>query len=164
MQPIVSNFPLDAAGRSIYVTGTMAKKGVYQFDAAAKQKYLEQLKDCGALQRSAYAVGFDPSTVHEHRTLDPEFDQAVEGALVDYQESIEAEIKRRAMDGIEQPVFYQGVATSSQTVYSDQLLALHAKARIPRYRDKQTIDHNVKGGILVVPGLAATSEEWEKDG
>lgn len=44
--------------------------------------------------------------------------------------------------------------------YSDRLLELEAKRVDPAYRDKGQLDVNVGGGILVVPGMAASDEEW----
>ncbi|RKZ20174.1 hypothetical protein DRQ50_00010 [bacterium] len=81
----------------------------------------------------------------------------------DYRENIEEEIKRRAMDGVDTPVFYKGELVATQKQYSDRLLELHAKRHIGAYRDKHTVDHNVTGGVLVVPGMAETSEDWEEE-
>lgn len=46
-------------------------------------------------------------------------------------------------------------------VKSDRLLELEVKRVDPSYRDKSTVDMNVSGGLLIVPGQATTEKDWE---
>ena len=134
-----------------------------KFTPQRLKEYLELLEQTGLKGRSARAVGLHPSSMKRYRASNPEYDDEVELAVAAYRESIEAEIKRRAIDGIDSPVFYKGELVHTTKQYSDRLLELHAKRHIPAYRDKQTVDHNVTGGVLVVPGVAPTSEDWENE-
>ena len=140
----------------------MATKG--KFTAERLEEYLELLRQTGLKIRSAKAVGLDVSSMKRYRKENPDYDDRVEEAVSEYRESIESEIKRRAMEGIDSPVFYKGELVNTQKQYSDRLLELHAKRHIPAYRDKHAVDHNVNGGVLIVPGVAATSEDWEDEG
>ena len=55
-------------------------------------------------------------------------------------EDLEKEVRRRAYQGVEEPVFYQGEICGHIQKYSDTLLMFAVKARKPEYRDKITID------------------------
>lgn len=157
------NFGLDVFSRTPYVPGTMGKYQPPKFNARVRAKYLEHLALTGRKVESAKVAGVDPSTISNHRKTDPDLLADEEAAMEAYRELIEAEIDRRGRMGWEQPVFGKDGQIGSKTMYSDRMLELHAKRHIPAYRDHNTIDHNVKGGVLVVPGLAQTSQEWEHE-
>lgn len=81
-------------------------------------------------------------------------------------ETIREEIRRRAIDGVEEPVFHNGDVVGSVTKYSDRMLAMMAKANLPEYRDETDVNIHVGGadggpieveGRAVV-GLAAVNE------
>ncbi len=48
---------------------------------------------------------------------------------------VEAEINRRAIEGTDKPVIYQGVITDTYKEYSDNLLMFRAKRLDPEYKD-----------------------------
>jgi hypothetical protein len=79
-----------------------------------------------------------------------EFNAAQETAI----ESLEAEARRRAMEGTERPVFQGGVKVGLTREYSDTLLIFLLKAANPlKYRDHQTTKHT--GSIEIADRLAA---------
>lgn len=51
-------------------------------------------------------------------------------------EEIRAEIRRRAIDGVDEPVYHRGAIVGHVTKYSDRMLELMAKAQVPEYGDK----------------------------
>ena len=55
---------------------------------------------------------------------------------------VEAEINRRAIEGVDHPVIHQGVITDTYKQYSDNLLMFRAKRLDPEYRDSHqpTVD------------------------
>lgn len=67
--------------------------------------------------------------------------------------TIRAEIKRRAIEGVVEPVFGSLGGDSGsgivgeKRVYSDRLLGMMAKAYLPEYREK--IEHTVEGSVEV---------------
>ncbi len=67
-------------------------------------------------------------------------------------EALEAEARRRAQDGVDEPVHYQGKKVDTIRRYSDTLLIFLLKARRPEvYRER--VDHSLtgpNGGPLVV--------------
>lgn len=136
----------------------MARKTNLEIQAA----YLENLAHSGRRVQSAKQAGTSRTTIMRWQQEYPDFDTACEEALEQYRESLQAEIYRRGVEGVDEPVFYQGVHVGDVRKYSDALLILEAKRHMPEYRDRSTTDVNVKGGVLVVREPATTPEEWEK--
>lgn len=68
---------------------------------------------------------------------------------------------RRAVDGVDRPVYQTGELVGYERMYSDQLLVVLLRRHIAEYRDRSTIDLNATGGVLIVPGVAGSNEEWE---
>jgi len=125
-------------------------------------KFLEEYARTGLLHRSAYAAGFHPNALKAYRRESPEFDAEVTHALERFHESLEGEACRRARDGLEEPVFHQGVQCGAIMRFSDRLLELLLKRHLPEFRDKFQLDATFKGGVLVVPAAAGDVEEWRK--
>ena len=132
-----------------------------QFDADLKSRFLALYGICGQLQRSAKEVGISPATVRNHLKVDPDFKAAFKEAYGDFQEAIEREAYRRALMGWEEPVFQQGLQVGTIRKFDSRLLELMLKRHNPEYKESFTVDHNVTGGIMVVPQLES-KPEWEK--
>lgn len=132
-----------------------------EFNDLRKRKFLAALRLTGILGIAAGTVGVTRETVRTHRKDDKDFDQAVLDALEDYADSVEKELQRRAVEGVEKPVFYQGVRCDNGQVreYSDPLLLAAIKRRRPEYREHSAVDLNVSGGVLII-GQEKTPEEW----
>ena len=133
-----------------------------KFTPEVKQKYLELFTQTGRVSDSAKACGISGTTIKDHRRQDPQFDAACKIAYGLYCDSLEAEVFRRAVLGWNEPVFYRGEVCGHIQRWSDRMLELHVKRHIPEYREKQTVDLTVNGGVLVVPGLTLTPDEWER--
>lgn len=59
-------------------------------------------------------------------------------------EALEQEAFRRAVQGIEKGVYYQGVKCDSEREYSDALLMFLLKARAPeKYKDRYEVKHEL---------------------
>jgi len=123
--------------------------------------FLKHYAVTGLIGKSAELAGTERTTIFSWRKADAEFDARCVLALKTYCEAVEAEIHRRAIEGVNEPVFYQGEVVGHVTRYSDRMLELHAKRHIPEYRERQQVDLNVKGGVIVVPGMALTTQQWE---
>lgn len=140
-----------------------SKPGVMKFNARRKGTFLKVLGKTGLINKSAAAAGVHPSTVYEHIQHDPEFKAEVERVRTDFNERLEAEAYRRAVDGYDEPVYQKGERVGFRRVFSDGLLTLMLKKNIPEYRDKITADVNHSGSaVLVVPLTPEDSREWER--
>lgn len=106
-----------------------------------------------ALDRS----GYGRTAVYQWRREDPEFARRWECAIDDAVEAMEAEADRRAMEGTEKPVFYQGAKCGTIREYSDTLLIFRLKALKPeKYRDR--FEHQVDMKIDLVDRLKQARE------
>lgn len=113
-----------------------------------KQKELVACIEKSAnLSGSAAACGVTRDAVYKAMERDPSFRQEIHDAREKAAYSIEREIWRRGIEGVDKPVFFRGEQVSNVTEYSDRLLLALAKANMPnRYSERQlqTIDHTVK--------------------
>ena len=71
------------------------------------------------------------SALHERRAADPAFAAAWDDALDGAMDAIEEEARRRAIEGTEEPVFYQGKQIGRVRKYSDALLMFLLRAHRP---------------------------------
>lgn len=91
---------------------------------------------------------------HQRWLEDAEYREAFRLALERYMGRLELEVRKRALEGVEEPVFYRGEQCGTKRVYSDRLLEL--LLRMVRERTEQLEQAGAKGGrleILVDGGL-----------
>jgi len=91
--------------------------------------FLTALGECGILSRAAEAAGVDRATVWRRTQSDKDFAELVDLAMEQAIDKLEAEARRRALDGVEEPVYQGGQWVGSKIVYSDSLMALLLKGR-----------------------------------
>ena len=75
------------------------------------QPFLDVLRTTGNVSASATAAGTTTSTVYQLRKSDADFAAAWDNALEDATDTLEAEARRRAVEGVNEPVIYQGQLT-----------------------------------------------------
>ena len=118
------------------------KMASHRFDTHAKDTFVENLRITGEPAAAAEACGFSLTTVQNHGRRDEEFARAVFEALQSYRATIASEIHRRAIEGVDEPVYQGGKLVGKKRRYSDALLLAHAKRHMPdEYGDKKTITH-----------------------
>lgn len=106
-------------------------------------RFINELRENGGfVSKACIAVGVSKQTVYNWRDADPVFKQQWDEAIEFATEQLEAECRRRAYEGILEPVWYQGEEVGTVRRYSDTLLIFQLKALNARYRDKLTIDVN----------------------
>lgn len=130
------------------------------FDDILRDVYLEELEKVGQPRRCARAVGVSYSSVQAAVKNEPEFRDAYQDAMGLFSEAVEEEVRRRAMDGVEEPVFYKGESKETVNRKSDGLLTLLVKAKNSEFNDKIKAEVSIAGGLLVTSALPKTTEEW----
>lgn len=70
--------------------------------------FLSALAVEGVVSRAAALAGVDRVTVHRRRKDDPDFNQACLDAMEEAADALEAEARRRAIEGVHEPVLHQG--------------------------------------------------------
>jgi hypothetical protein len=73
--------------------------------------FLDQLAQCGMVSTAARAVGVSSSTVNSLKSKDADFAAAMVEAKEAATDLLEAEARRRAVVGVQEPVVYQGQLT-----------------------------------------------------
>lgn len=122
-------------------------------DATAKKAaFLAAFAECGTVRHAAEAVGVDRSTAFRWLQNDPEFKAAFDDAEQQAADALEREARRRAIEGVNEPVIWQGQMTMVEdpetgeerplTVkkYSDTLLIFLLKGAKPeKYRERAEV-------------------------
>lgn len=84
-------------------------------------------------------------------------------AKQEYRDVIAKEVYRRAVEGVQEPVIggvFKDEVVIEVTKYSDRLLELEAKRVDPSYRERQQVDMNVSGGVMILNAQPTSEEEW----
>lgn len=113
-------------------------------DAEMRESFLSLIREGITNKDAAKACGCGTKYFQRRRKEDPEFEAAYQEAREDGNDVIRAEIKRRGVDGVKEPVYHDGKIVGYKRVYSDRLLEFLAKSRMDEFSDKQTVEHTHK--------------------
>ncbi len=109
----------------------------------AKEKFLEVVRTTCNVSEAARAIGMARQSLYDARTRDNEFARLWHQAIEEAADCLEREAWRRAVEGWDEPVFYQGKAVGAVRKYSDRMLELLLKGHRPeKFKDR----HEVTGG------------------
>lgn len=121
-----------------------------------QKAFLAALAETGIVTRAAEAAGVETSTVYSLREVDEAFADAWRIARESAADRMEAEALRRAVDGVDEPVFGSGgvgvgsVKVGSIRRYSDTLLIFLLKGIRPdKYRERRELSGKVDGSLEV---------------
>jgi hypothetical protein len=128
-----------------------------------KVKFLEHLAELGNVTDSAKLIGVSTVCLYQHKKDDPEFHAAWEAAADIGVENQIDECRRRAFEGIDEPIVYQGQITAIKKAYSDTLAMFLIKARRPEYRERM-IDIPQEGKFSLTINTDGTGEVKNSDG
>ena len=104
------------------------------------EPYIEALQMHGMEHTAAVTAGTTVRAVRKLIEQHEEFAYAVDAALEASADKVEAEVRRRAIDGVEKGIYYQGDLVATELQYSDSLLLALAKAKRRReFGDKAEI-------------------------
>jgi hypothetical protein len=118
-----------------------------------KRAFLAAFAKSGNVTKAAELSNVNRLTVYDWRANDPAFVAAMEVARDEAGDRLEAECERRAVEGVDEPVFYQGCVCGTIQRYSDTLLIFLTKGAKPeKYREniKQEIGGIGGGAVEVV--------------
>lgn len=114
----------------------------------------------GNVSDACQATGVGRRTVYEWRESDGEFHAAWDAVVDKHMDALENEIYRRAYNGTEKPVFYQGEQCGEVKEFSDTLAMFILKGHRPeKYRENVRTEMIGKDGgpiqtsatIIVIP-------------
>lgn len=117
--------------------------------------FLATLAQAGNVSQACRTAGIGYTTVYKWREEDHDFAAAWEVALKQAIDRLEGEAWRRAVEGVEKPVYQQGVMVGTVTEHSDRLMEVLLKAHGgDKYRDKVKAD--LSGSVTIkIAGDAA---------
>lgn len=114
---------------------------------AKRDLFLKSLATVGNYTVAAEAAGVDRKTAFRWRKEDPEFEAACFDALEAAADVLEQEARRRAVDGVDEPLTFQGAIFGHVRRYSDGLLTTLLKANRPeKFREKSSMELTGAGG------------------
>ena len=133
-----------------------------EFRLALVQKMNDFLRSLRAtscsVRRSCKVSGLNRTMVEALKLRVPDFAKAYRDVYEETTDRLEEEGFRRAVDGVQQDVYANGVVVGSKTVYSDTLLALMLQGRRSDvYRNKTATELSGPNGAPVE--LATLSDE-----
>lgn len=104
-----------------------------QFTTRKKGILLRELRRTGNITISSKIACVSRRWTQKLIARDPEFKAAVDLAVYENTEQMLEEARRRAYEGVEEPVFYQGNVCGHVRKYSDTLLMFKIKGERPEY-------------------------------
>lgn len=108
----------------------MAKK-MQRWTAARQRRFLRTLTQTANVSASAAAAGLSRSAVYRQRGHDPAFAESWDEALNAALDTLEEALMKRAIEGVDKPIFYGGKPCGTTKSYSDALAMFLLKSRRP---------------------------------
>lgn len=162
---------------------TRLQESRVKFDDDQKETFLLEYARCGRKGQAAKVAGVSPQTVNNHIDHDPDFEEAVDQALDAYRAMVGGEVRRRGVEGWDEPLYYQGQRATEPILdengaqvkddegnplfrlvsvrkFDGSLLMAEAKRVDPAYRDKALLNLDTGGGGVIVAPADMTPEEW----
>jgi len=100
--------------------------------AEFKEAFLRMLTELPNMTAVCKLMVISPRNIAVARKKDPEFDKGVQEAMEQGYDMIEEEARRRAVDGVMEPIFFRGEEVGAVRKYSDQLLIMLLKGYKPK--------------------------------
>jgi len=105
------------------------------------------------VSRSAAAAGVSRKSAYAAKKKSALLAELWDEALNISTDELASEARRRAMEGVEEPIYYDGIRVGTRTIYSDKLMVLLLRAHRPAmYAErsilKGTFKHDVPGRVV----------------
>lgn len=118
--------------------------------------FCDALREGKTVSQAAASIGVGRATVYDWRKADDDFAAAWDDAYETGTDLIEQEAIRRAVEGVDEPVFYKGEVCGHVRKFSDTLLMQQLNARRPeKYRQNHKVEHTGGVKITISPDDAA---------
>lgn len=96
-----------------------------------RKRFIETLRQTGNVSAAARAIGVPRAKLYKKRKADKRFREEWHEAVEEALDNLEEEIRRRALEGTEKPVYYGGKKCGSITAFNDTLAMFLLKAKRP---------------------------------
>jgi len=106
----------------------------------ARARFIEQLRQTANVSEAARSIDFSRQRMYDIRDSDEAFALEWDGAVQEAIDALEREAWRRAVEGTDKPVTYQGEITDTFKEYSDRMLELLLRAHRPeKYKERREL-------------------------
>lgn len=134
-----------------------------KFDDKAKERFLLEYAKWGRMGEAAAAAGVSPQTVRHHMEEDEEFAEAFYMQEQEYTDKLIGHHQNLLFNGTTKKSYDRnGNLVSEETIYPVRLIELELKKHDKGYRDKQEVEINHTGGVMIAPAEMADVDDWEK--
>lgn len=116
-----------------------------KFSSPQRKRFLKHFAATGLHYQSADAAGVTGETVYQELRRNPDFKIQYQEAKERHSELVVQELKRRAIVGVDKPVFYKGRNVGHVREYSDRLMELLVKREDASFIEKRAIIAAIKG-------------------
>ena len=114
----------------------------------SKDLFIKHLKQTCNVTASVRVAGGSRKAIYNTRDRDKEFAEEWDSTVAEATDMLEAEARRRAVDGFEEPVYYQGAVVGAVRKYRDRMLELLLKGHAPeKYKDRVQHSSDVKVNV-----------------
>lgn len=128
-----------------------------KFTTEKREIFLDALSQGSSVTFAARLVGISRRAAYNARDKSKKFREEWDFAVEEGTDLLEDEAKRRAYEGVDHPVTYQGVITTTYKEYSDTLLMFLLKGRRPeKYRERHEVTGEGGGPVPI------SITDWKK--
>jgi hypothetical protein len=121
-----------------------------EIERPKKPAFLAAYAELGNITQAAEVVGMSRTMHYMWLEDDPAYQAAFKAANEQACDRLRQEARRRAVEGTDKPVFYQGAQCGTIREYSDTLLIFLMKGAMPdEFRERQQVDVNQSGSVRV---------------
>ena len=114
-----------------------------------RRKFLNALAAGQTISMACLTSGVPKSSAYWQRRRDPNFARAWDDALDRGLAVLEAELHRRAVDGVERGVYFQGERIAVERHYSDRMLLRALEMRSAAWAARSAVAHEHSGQVEV---------------
>ena len=142
----------------------------FTYLTAKKRRFLNAMARMATITHAARAAGVTRQTVYNWQDTDRRFGELFDLAKEVAADRLEAEVYRRAFEGVREPVIYRGRVVKDScgkdlfiTRHSDTLAIFLLKAMRPKkYRERFEVGNTDGKAFVIRSAEAATPEKWDQ--
>lgn len=130
--------------------------------ARVKEIFVRKLAEVGNVSEACRAAKISRNCAYEWREADGDFKKLWDEAVDVSVDALEQEARRRAVQGVLEPVYQGGKKVGSIRKYSDRMLEILLKGHRPeKFRERVDLKHS---GRLTLEQLVAQSQKGDGSG